>query len=305
MKINNLLLKVDLIKGHGTGNDFILMLDTYNKIFLNPDLIISICNRYKGIGADGFIRAVKTSNIKGLKGVNEEKDLWFMDYYNADGKKAEICGNGIRVFVHFLVYSNQITFRENKNIFINTRAGIKSIRMIKKNLYSVKFNDWFFNYPDKVYKNNFDSYVTIPNTNFKNQPAISVNVGNPHTVVLVNDFNTLSKLNLNYTPVVNPRPLYGSNIEFAVLNKNTKNLNNNIFVRVHERGVGETQSCGTGACASAIVQNFFLMKDNNILKFNNIVKVNLPGGKLVVKFIKKTELEMIGKSELINKIKYL
>ena len=91
-------------KGHGTGNDFVLFLDAEGDISLSPEQIAQICDRHFGIGADGLIRVVKSASLpEGAESLTEEPGAtWFMDYYNADGSIAEMCGNGTRVFASYL-----------------------------------------------------------------------------------------------------------------------------------------------------------------------------------------------------------
>src|SRR4051812_29165641 len=92
-------------KGHGTGNDFVLFSDPDGLIDLTPSQIVALCDRHFGIGADGVIRAVKSKHLpEGAEALAEDESAeWFMDYYNADGSIAEMCGNGIRVYVRYLI----------------------------------------------------------------------------------------------------------------------------------------------------------------------------------------------------------
>ena len=91
--------KIAFTKGHGTGNDFVLVLDADGSLTINKGQISRICNRHFGIGADGLIRVVKSANLPEGEAIlaEEPNAVWFMDYYNADGSAAEMCGNGIRV----------------------------------------------------------------------------------------------------------------------------------------------------------------------------------------------------------------
>lgn len=97
--------KIAFTKGHGTGNDFVLVLDAEGDLSLSKTQIAKICDRHFGIGADGLIRVVKSENLPEGKSVlaEEPNAIWFMDYYNADGSAAEMCGNGIRVFAKYLL----------------------------------------------------------------------------------------------------------------------------------------------------------------------------------------------------------
>src|SRR6187402_1522124 len=96
---------IQFTKGHGTGNDFVLFSDPDGETDLTPAQIAAICDRHFGVGADGLLRAVRSRSIpEGAAALAEDADAeWFMDYHNADGSIAEMCGNGIRVFTRYLI----------------------------------------------------------------------------------------------------------------------------------------------------------------------------------------------------------
>jgi diaminopimelate epimerase len=113
--MNTTMQKVMATYGHGTENDFVLVFDPDEDISISPSQVAAICNRATGIGSDGLIRIVKHHNGR-----------WFMDYRNADGSIAEMCGNGIRVMARYLVERGH----QNEGIFaIDTRAGLKHLRV--------------------------------------------------------------------------------------------------------------------------------------------------------------------------------
>ena len=117
-------------KGHGTGNDFVLFLDAEGEVSLTQEQIAQICDRHFGIGADGLIRVVKSENLpEGEASLAEEPTAtWFMDYYNADGSTAEMCGNGTRVFARYLTEKGLVELPEGETLSIGTRAGVKDIQ---------------------------------------------------------------------------------------------------------------------------------------------------------------------------------
>jgi diaminopimelate epimerase len=106
-------------KGHGTGNDFVVLLDREAMLDVGEAEVRFLCDRHIGIGGDGLLRAVFAKHIEEWDG---EPDLWFMDYRNADGSVAEMCGNGIRVFVRFLLQHDLAT---GPVVQVATRAGRK------------------------------------------------------------------------------------------------------------------------------------------------------------------------------------
>src|ERR1700684_3169632 len=103
-------------KGHGTGNDFVILPDTDDQLRLTPELVRRLCDRRTGIGADGVLRIVAGADGPGT---------WFMDYRNADGGIAEMCGNGIRVFARYLL---DHALASGPELAIGTRAGVRRVR---------------------------------------------------------------------------------------------------------------------------------------------------------------------------------
>src|ERR1700712_4726623 len=113
-------------KGQGTGNDFVLFADPEGAITLSPEQIASLCDRNFGIGANGLIRAVKSAHIaEGAASLAEDEAAeWFMDYHNADGSPAEMCGNGIRVFVKYLLENGLATPETGPPLRGRTGGGV-------------------------------------------------------------------------------------------------------------------------------------------------------------------------------------
>ncbi len=238
-------------KGHGTGNDFVLVADPEGERGLTPEAIARVCDRHRGVGGDGLIRAVRTRHMpEGAKLLVENPAAeWFMDYYNADGSLSEMCGNGVRVFVHFLVTQGLVTLAESEILAIGTRAGIKHVTRTEAG-YRVDMGPWAFIVPEAAPQGR-DSLVEAAGLDVA-RPALSITLGNPHTVVALADLAELAGVNLTTAPIVTPAPAHGTNVEFAVpAEPLVMDGVGHISMRVHERGVGETLSCGTGACAAA------------------------------------------------------
>ena len=214
-------------KGHGTENDFVLLPDHDGSIHgdLDPDFVASLCDRRRGLGADGLIRVIRCTAL----GHNSPAE-WFMDYRNADGSVSQMCGNGIRVMARFLLDQGLVG---GPQFSIGTRDGLKFITVDAKNL-TVDMGAWTLG---------GTSSVSVEGRSFD---ATEVHTGNPHAVALVNsvaDGGTLLA-EPGFDRSVYPT---GVNIEFV-----ERVENRHIRMRVHERGSGETRSCGTGACAAAI-----------------------------------------------------
>ena len=252
--------------GHGTENDFILVFDPNDGHSITTAQTAAICNRKTGIGADGLIRIIKRD------------DKWFMDYRNADGSLAEMCGNGIRVMARYLVERGHI----QEGIFaINTRDGVKHLRVPMVGDISVNMGQ----VTDEAEE------ITAA-TNSKVWNGYNINVGNPHAVVFVENLDDVGSL--SEPPVVRPRESYpeGVNVEFVQITGDHE-----VSMRVYERGSGETQSCGTGTCAVALAAALHT-KD----KLPTRWIINPPGGRLEVSIDGHSNATLIGPAVLVKDV---
>ncbi|WP_115788096.1 diaminopimelate epimerase [Arthrobacter silvisoli] len=267
-------------KGHGTGNDFVLIADPQDRHAISPEQVAALCNRHLGIGGDGLIRAVPSRFLpEGHDILAEEPTAeWFMDYRNGDGSLSEMCGNGVRVFVHFLIDQGLVTLGAGESLAIGTRGGVKRISRTAEG-YAVDMGPWEFIFPEDARDKAMDSLVHANGLEVA-RPALSVSMGNPHTVVALAELSELEATELYKAPQVDPVPPHGTNVEFVVpAEPLVHDGTGTITMRVHERGVGETQSCGTGACAAAVAIRHWAgdgAPDN--------WKVNVPGGVVEVRF---------------------
>jgi len=207
---------VKFVKGHGTENDFVLLPDLPEAAF-TPELVRALCDRRAGLGADGALRVAR------------DGAGWFMDYRNADGSVAEMCGNGVRVFARYLVDAGLAapgSFR------VGTRGGPKRVSVPAAGPVTVDMG------PPEL----------LPGTpTVLGRVAVPVSMGNPHVVVPLPDQADLAGLDLTRPPEVSPPLPDGQNVEFVV-----RRGPRHLALRVHERGVGETRSCGTGVCAAVV-----------------------------------------------------
>jgi diaminopimelate epimerase len=269
----------DFAKGHGTGNDFVLLTDPHAELALDAELVTLVCDRHRGIGGDGLIRAVRSEAIPEGRAVLEAAPdaEWFMDYRNNDGSVAEMCGNGVRVFVHYLIQRGLAEVPEGDVLRIGTRAGVKTVARTDSG-YAVDMGPWTFLDGDAARTRGSDAVVTAEGLKVP-RPALSIGMGNPHTVVALAEGEKLDQLGLHTPPVVRPEPADGTNVEFVVPADGDDDGVGRVRMRVHERGVGETQSCGTGACAAAAATRFWggaTAPDQWL--------VQIPGGIVSVKF---------------------
>ena len=276
--------KLQFTKGHGTGNDFIVVLDRDGSIELSESQVAKLCDRHFGIGADGFIRVVPSSKIReGKESLSEETGAeWFMDYRNADGSVAEMCGNGVRVFARFLTEKGIVNLEEGQVMHVGTRAGVKDIQRNKAG-FVVDMGRWR---PENI------DYLVSSNGLKVARPGQGINVGNPHVVVALASDDELSNLELHRAPELSPVPESGANVEFVVpADPLVANGVGKIKMRVYERGVGETLSCGTGIVAAALATRLWAGEGAP-----NHWSVEVPGGTLGVRMFPTEEGEHIGLS---------
>jgi diaminopimelate epimerase len=262
------------VKGHGTENDFVLLPDPDGGLRLDPATVVAICDRRAGLGADGVLRVVRTAadeEARGLPGA--DGTTWFMDYRNADGSAAEMCGNGIRVVARYLVDAG---LEPAGDLQLLTRDGVKAVRLAAVGDVTVDMGP--ADLPPTEHK------VTVGDRSW---PAVEVDMGNPHAVVFVDDLAEAG--DLLGAPVVEPAFADGVNVEFAA-----RVGDQHLAMRVHERGVGETRSCGTGACAVMVAA----ARRDGVSGPSTYV-VDVPGGRLTVTERADGHVELAGPAVLV------
>jgi diaminopimelate epimerase len=221
--------EIPFVKGHGTRNDFIVVPDRDGALSLSAAQVAAMCDRRAGIGADGVLRVVRCSAEPALAAIAPEAE-WFMDYRNADGSLSETCGNGLRVFARYLVDSG---LAAPGRLPIGTRGGVVQVDVDVDGDVTV----------DMGAPQVFDtSYASVGGVKYE---GLRISMGNPH-LVCVTDV-PVETLDLTVLPDVDAAVFpAGVNVEFVNVVDDA-----HAVMRVHERGVGETESCGSGACAVA------------------------------------------------------
>jgi diaminopimelate epimerase len=217
-------------KGHGTGNDFVIVPDPEGELELKPELVAALCDRRFGIGADGVLRVVRAA-AAGPDAVDSDAAGWFMDYRNSDGSIAEMCGNGIRVFARYLLEQGLAAGPE---LAIGTRAGTRMV--------SVE--------PDGQFTVDMGAVAVLgagtAEAGGEQLAGLAISVGNPHLACLIS--RPVAAVDLTAPRVLSPDVFAGgANIEVIRVTGDHE-----AEMRVHERGSGLTLSCGTGAVASAV-----------------------------------------------------
>lgn len=274
------MAKVQFTKGHGTGNDFILIADPEGKLKLSGTEIAKLCDRKFGIGADGLIRVVKSQHHDEGKDLllEEPNAIWFMDYYNSDGSVAEMCGNGIRVFARYLIEKKLASFDSGSTLMVGTRSGIKDLTQSSVG-FAVDLGRW---------KLTGEALIHAAGLGVA-RPAQGIDLGNPHFVVALASEEELRDLRLFEAPSLNPESESGANVEFVVPeDPMVKDGVGHISMRVYERGVGETLSCGTGIAAAALATRYWAGQDAP-----NQWQVKVPGGVVAVRMFATEEGEHV------------
>ena len=219
---------IEFVKGHGTENDFVLLPDPDGELRLTPSQVRRLCDRHRGLGADGVLRVVPGSLVPDAP-PGTEPDDWFMDYRNADGSVAEMCGNGVRVFARYLVDAGLVT---DTGFRIGSRSGPRAVRLHDDGAVAVEMGP---------VRRGGTSTVTIGGQAFS---GFAVDVGNPHLACVTEV--PVEQLDLSVPPGHDPMAFpHGVNVEFVNVLAAGR-----LRMRVHERGVGETRSCGTGTVAA-------------------------------------------------------
>jgi diaminopimelate epimerase len=262
---------LNFTKGQGTGNDFVFFADPDGEIDLTPRQIAAIADRRFGVGGDGVIRAIRSSKLPEGAAVlaEDESAEWFMDYHNADGTPSEMCGNGIRVFARFLIENGLAELGDGETLAIGTRGGVRDLQ---RNLsgFQVDLGRWSLDGGEPL--------VRAKNLDVA-RPGLGINVGNPHVVVALSSEEELDAADLTFIPVLSPEPADGANVEFVLPQEPLiKDGVGRIRMRVHERGSGETLSCGTGAAAAALATRYWAGAGAP-----NQWRVEVPGGTLGVR----------------------
>jgi diaminopimelate epimerase len=240
---------IEFLKGHGTQNDFVLLPDAAGRLDLTEARVAALCDRHRGLGADGVLRVVRAAALD-----VESAGEWFMDYRNADGSLAEMCGNGTRVYARYLVESG-LAFGDR--IAILTRSGRVVADLVGEDI-AVDLP-----VPDV-------GGVSSAHMSERDFAGTVATCGNPNLVCWVDD---PAALDLRDRPMLDPTVFpSGANVEFIA-----PVSANHVTMRVVERGVGETLSCGSGACAVAAVVLATNLPANSV-PANSVAANSVPGG---------------------------
>ncbi|MGW1749393.1 diaminopimelate epimerase [Streptomyces sp. NPDC002092] len=281
------MTRIAFLKGHGTENDFVIVPDPENSIDLPPTAVAALCDRRAGIGGDGLLHVVRSAAHPEAQHMAAEAE-WFMDYRNGDGSIAEMCGNGVRVFAHYLQRAGHVA---EGDLAVATRGGVKSVHIAKTASDSGSAAGDITVGMGRARLPEGDVTVTVGERSW---PARNVNMGNPHAVAFVDDLAHAG--NLYAPPPFSPASAYpdGVNVEFVV-DRGPRH----VALRVYERGSGETRSCGTGACAVAVAAARRDGADPAVTGSPVTYTVDVPGGTLVITEQPDGEIEMTGPAVIV------
>lgn len=252
-------------KGHGTENDFVIIEDPDAATPIAPERVALLCDRRAGIGGDGLLRVVRAGALLDsdeVESIDCDREDWFMDYRNADGSVAEMCGNGSRVFAHYLRAHGLVDADE---FTIGTRAGAKKVKVHS-----------FDDHDAVVSIEMGDAVVTgvstasMAGTSFA---GLGVDMGNPHLAAVIPSLTSEELAAMDFEQPVFDHEFFPAGVNVEVV---TPLVDGAVHMRVFERGVGETRSCGTGTVAAARAA----LAD--AAQPTGTVAVNVPGGQVVV-----------------------
>ena len=269
-------MAMDFTKMHGLGNDYIILDGIRQRIHLTPALVRKLCDRHRGIGADGVIMIMPAQKFKGSRVQRGTRPDFRMRIFNADGSEAEMCGNGIRCLGKF-VYEHGLT--RKKELLVATKSGNKILELFTAGQKVTKVKV-AMGKPTEIANDG----INAADEEFQ---VTRVNLGNPHCVIFTRDIDKLPIERVGPLIECHSKFSQRTNVEFVkILDKS------NIKQRTWERGVGETMACGTGAAAAvaAAVSNKFVKPP---------VTVHLKGGDLLIDYTISNEIYLTGPAEEI------
>ncbi|HRA76217.1 MAG TPA: diaminopimelate epimerase [Propionicimonas sp.] len=249
--------EISFVKGHGTLNDFVLLADPDRLQHLSGADVALLCDRRAGVGGDGILRAVRAGHLPDWDG---DPDTWFMDYRNADGSLAEMCGNGLRVFVRYLLAEG---LANSERVTVLTRAGLRTGEVLPDGRIAVTMGAVAVGGPVEV------------DVAGRTLAATAVDVGNPHAVCVLPEGEELAGFDLATQPTWRPADAFPAGVNVELVERVGPGR---LRMRVHERGSGETWSCGTGVVAAAAVAGEGWAD-------GHAVRVEVPGGSLEVRLL--------------------
>jgi diaminopimelate epimerase len=266
-------------KYHGTGNDFVMIEDVADEVTLSSALVAALCDRHAGVGADGVIRIAPSDRAD-----------FFMDYWNADGATAEMCGNGIRCLAKY-VYERGLTAQTK--IAVDTRDGIKPIvldvadgemRSARVDMGPPAMDRASIPMAGPGSERFVDQGFPDAGPGYR---GTAISMGNPHLVLVgAEDLRALDLRRVGPPLEHHPDFPEGTNVEFIRVDDGVVNA------RVWERGSGETMACGTGGCAALVAANLLGLTGRE-------GTVRFPGGDLQIEWADDDRVYLTGPAAFV------
>ncbi|SDP53678.1 diaminopimelate epimerase [Actinopolyspora xinjiangensis] len=260
----------EFLKGHGTENDFVVLPDPRGELELTTARVRALCDRRSGLGADGVLRVVPGGLLGEELPADVPADAWFMDYRNADGSVAEMCGNGVRVFARYLLQSGLVS---TGTVPVGTRAGLRSVVAGEDGRVTVDMG-----------AATVLGHSSLGIAGYA-MSALAVDLGNPHLVCVTTG---VAELDLSVRPGYDPE-LFPAGVNIELVEPLDERQ---VRMRVYERGIGETRSCGTGTVAATVAALRAAGAENGVRL------VHVPGGTVEVEVTPETTT-LTGPAELV------
>lgn len=262
-------------KGHGTENDFVVLPDLDAQLSLTPAVVTALCDRRRGLGADGVLRVTRAGAARAAGVFDRLPDGisagdWYMDYRNADGSIAQMCGNGVRVFAHYLRAAGLETADE---FVVGSLAGPRPVVLHGFDAAHATTAEVTV---EMGKANQFGTGTAVVGGH--SFDGLAVDVGNPHLACVGISDEDLAALDVAAPVSFDPAAFPGG-VNVEVL---TAPVDGVVSMRVHERGVGETRSCGTGTVAATVAA---LARDG---ADTGTLRVRIPGGEVTVTITEST-----------------
>ncbi len=304
-----------ILKAHGTGNDFVILIDMDDEVELSADIVAALCDRHRGVGADGVIRitAAVPDDVSAAIAEGVADAPVFMDYRNADGTIVEMCGNGVRVVAKVVHDHGLVPVAVNARLPIGTRAGLRPVRVmgdagsdgsmvvthVVVDMGPALQDADAVGLVDGAYDGDVAEFrladararIEAPD-DLMGAAFAGVSMGNPHAVTIVDDVDTVALA--RFGPVIECHEAFADGV-----NVNVVQVVDDVTLRlrVWERGVGETQACGTGACASVAAMTVAGLVDGD-----HPVDVVVAGGTLRIERDDRGHMLMTGPAEIVGTV---
>ncbi len=308
----DVLADLVVLKAHGTGNDFVVLVDPDDTALdLATDTVVALCDRHRGVGGDGLIRIGGPPPAGSLGDVDTEGAEVTMDYRNGDGSVVEMCGNGIRVTARVAVDAGLAAATDDR-VAVGTRSGVREVAVHRgdddtvtgatvdmgppsddPDTIGLRLVAAGEQPPDGAATAGIGTVGAFTLPDVAGHRWTGVSMGNPHAVTTVVDLDAVDLAALG--PVVERHAAFrdGTNVNVVEVVDTT-----HVRLRTWERGIGETLACGSGTCATVAA----LAADRRVAGGREPVEVAVAGGHLLVRRDGRGHLLLTGPAEVVGRV---